>query len=335
MKTAVVTGASGFLGSHLSYRLAQKGYHVRVLLRNDHDLDRLTVYQSLYPDIPANAFEVTTGDILDPESLITAFNHADVVFHCAAMVRFTRSDLELMMETNVEGTANVVNACLRCGVPALIHASSVAALGRSNEQGEISESTAWTDSDWNTDYAISKHLAENEIWRGQEEGLNVSMVNPGVILGPCTGETGSGMIYSRARKSGKLYPAGSNGFVGVHDVAEMMENIYSRQLWGKRFIAVGGHISYKKLLDIICDAMGTRRPSVNIPAPAAVFLAKIFRFFEKLGIPAPLPSHGLISTARNNFYRSENVSLIPGFKHTPLENVILDSVAFLKLAGRI
>lgn len=335
MKTAVVTGASGFLGSHLSYLLAQKGYRVRILLRNNSDLDRVTVYQSLYPDVPATAFEVTTGDVLDPESLITAFEHADVVFHCAAMVRFTRTDLELMMETNVAGTANVVNACLRSGVPALVHASSVAALGRSNEQGEITENTTWTDSDWNTDYAISKHLAENEIWRGAEEGLNIAMVNPGVILGPCTGETGSGMIYSRARKSGKLYPAGSNGFVGVRDVAEMMENIYAQQIWGKRFIAVGGHLSFKKLLDIICDAMGTRRPAVKIPSMAAVILAKIFRFFEKLGIPAPLPSHGLISTARSNFYRSENVSLISGFKYTSLENVILDSVTFLKSAGRI
>lgn len=327
MHRIVVTGASGFLGSHLCAILLQKGYTVVVLVKSSDDVTRVVQYCSIYGVGSAEKLEVIAGVYLsDIDSLIDSLVGADVVFHCAALVGFRKSDHNQLMETNWKGTENVVNACIQAKVKNLVHTSSVAALGREKHQQVIDEDSEWVDSSLNTSYAISKHLAELCVWRGVEEGLNASMVNPGIILGPCLSSTGSGLIYSRAKSGSKIYPSGSNGFVGVEDVARLMISIYEQRVWGKRFVAVSENLSYKYILDLLADAYGKPCPNLRVSPAVAGFAATILGFFEHLGMNTPWPAHGLISTSTHNKYRSINAQRLLQFGFTPIAEVINKSV---------
>lgn len=335
MKTAVVTGASGFLGSHLCLHLLSRGYRVKALVRRPFDADEISWLIPWYPGADLSLFTAVTADVSDPQGLEDALAGSDVVFHCAAMISFNSKDRDQMMETNVTGTANVVNTCLRTGVPALIHASSVAALGRTEKISDISENSEWTDSPLNTDYAVSKHLAETEVWRGMEEGLQVAMVHPGIILGPHPGKTGSGMIFTRAASGSRIYPAGTNGFVGVKDVAVMMEMLYAQEHRGLKVLAVSENWSYRHLLTRISEIMGKPAPDIKIPAGFARFMARIFRTAERLGVPVPYPSHGLVSTSAVSRYHPANAGLLHGFRFTPLDDVLVQSIQLLKEANKL
>ena len=167
-----VTGASGLVGSHLIQSLLSKGKKVRALYR-----------QAVPVFAGSEQCEWIQGDILDPIGLMDALEGVDYVYHCAAIVSFAPSAAVKMLQSNVEGTANVVNACLEQKIKKLIFVSSVAALGRIRENEAIDESMHWTPATSNSVYGQSKYLAELEVWRAMEEGLPMAIVNPVIILG--------------------------------------------------------------------------------------------------------------------------------------------------------
>lgn len=325
MKQVVVTGASGFLGAHLCFALLKKGYLVRALVKKNEDYSRIIHYQQFYSDVNTQNLTVATGFLEDVDSLIGAFQGVDTVFHCAALVGFRKTDHEKLMEINHKGTENVVNACLFSGVKNIVHTSSVAALGRVKDQNCIDENSEWVDSPLNTSYAVSKHLAETEIWRGVEEGLNASIINPGIILGPCFSKSGTGIIYERARKGSRLYPPGSNGFVGVTDVADMMVSVFEEQLWGMRFVAVAENLSYKQVLEMFADGYKKPKPNIAIPGALIVFGSVVLGFFESLNIHTPWPAEGLISTGSKNLYKPFNYKQLKNFHFTQIGTIIRNS----------
>ena len=152
---ALVTGATGFLGSHLVCTLLDKGYEV---LATKRERSSLALFESVrgFRNCSSKPSWIDL-DLQDGEDLEKAFATVDVVFHCAAKVSFRRADFDELMETNVLGTRHVVNACLKTQKP-LILASSVAAIGRTGSSAPISEDTEYKESKYNTDYAISKYL---------------------------------------------------------------------------------------------------------------------------------------------------------------------------------
>jgi dihydroflavonol-4-reductase len=183
----LVTGGTGLVGSHLLYDLVKSGASVRALKRAGSDLKGVLKTFSFYSQVPEELFsriQWVEGDIEDMASLEDAMEGADKVYHCAAIVSFLPQDRSAMLRVNVEGTANVVNACLQKQVSKLCHVSSIASLGRNSTSDLVNEETHWKTSPQNSWYAISKYGAEREVWRGAEEGLKVVVVNPSVILGP-------------------------------------------------------------------------------------------------------------------------------------------------------
>lgn len=116
----------------------------------------------------------------------------DAVIHGAAIISFDKRYVNKMYETNVLGTADLVNTCLKLGIKDFIHISSVAAIGRKAGQKKITEKDRWEDSKYDSIYANSKHAQELEVWRGAQEGLKVKILNPSVVLGP--GIWGQGVV---------------------------------------------------------------------------------------------------------------------------------------------
>jgi nucleoside-diphosphate-sugar epimerase len=264
----LLTGATGLLGSHILYDLLLRGEEVRALYRSEDRIDQihhsLRHYNSNIDQL-LDRVDWFQGDILDVPSLEEAMKNVDRVIHAAAMVSFNPSDKYKLFKINGEGTANVVNTALSSGVKRFIHISSVAALGRKGSNDFIDEEIVWEDSKHNSNYAISKYIAEKEVWRGIEEGLNAAMINPCVILGAGNWRESSAKLLYSVYKGFPFYSSGSNAIVDARDVSKMTLKLIDSNIVSERFIAIGENISFKNLLFKMADALEVKRPSINPP----------------------------------------------------------------------
>ena len=165
----LVTGANGFLGAHICEALVKSNQPVKALLRKNADT---TLLKSIL-----HAIEIVEGDILDILSLKKAVENCTGVIHAAAVVSFWPLKREQMYLTNVEGTKNIVDLLIEKPNVRLVHVSSIAALGRNPSNPIVKENQPWVESNENTHYAKSKYLADLEVKRGWEEGLEGCIVH--------------------------------------------------------------------------------------------------------------------------------------------------------------
>lgn len=260
----LVTGGTGLVGAHLLLKLAEDGSTLRALYRTTAALAKtkklFTHYgkESLY-----NTITWIEGDILDIPSLEIAFEGVTHVYHCAALVSFDPNDEDLLRKVNIEGTANMVNCALAFGVQKFCHVSSVAALGDALQPGDtITEETEWNPEKSHSDYAISKYGAEMEVWRAWQEGLNVVVVNPGVIFGYGFWKQGSGAILRAVQRGQYFYTLGNCGIVAVQDVVNIMVLLMQSNTTGERYTVVAENVTYKELLDTVAQGLLKSKPSV-------------------------------------------------------------------------
>ncbi|MEY2629401.1 MAG: hypothetical protein RLZZ469_296, partial [Bacteroidota bacterium] len=220
----LVTGGTGLVGAHLLLQLTANETEIRAIYRNEKNIRKTQSLFQLYgKEDQFLKIQWMEGDIIDVPSLEKAFQGVTHVYHCAALISYNPKDENKLRKTNIEGTANIVNFCIDYNVSKLCHVSSIAALGdlKANET-TITEETEWNPEHYHSDYAISKYGAEMEIWRGQQEGLNVVIVNPGVIFGAGFWQQGSGMFFSAVQKGFPFYTNGTTGYVSATDVASVM-----------------------------------------------------------------------------------------------------------------
>ncbi|TLP82644.1 NAD-dependent epimerase/dehydratase family protein [Maribacter sp. ACAM166] len=262
----LVTGGTGLVGSHLLLKLAMDNSKVRALYRTPEKLAQVKRTFSYYTSDAHSLFnkiDWVKGDILDIPSLKSAFQQVTHVYHCAAYISFSPSDFKKLERVNREGTANIVNMCIAEGVKKICYVSTIGTIGRTVTDEEADEETEWSRQHTNP-YAITKYLAEMEVWRGAQEQLQVVIVNPGVILGPGYWENGSGTFFKTAHKGYSYYPPGGSGFVSVADVITIMVNLMDSDINGERFITVAKNISYKQILDRISRSMGKKPPQKRL-----------------------------------------------------------------------
>ena len=156
----------------------------------------------------------------------------------------------------------MINISLEKGVRKFCHLSSVAALGRVEQGILIDEDTVWKTSKMNSNYAISKYSAEREVWRGAEEGLQVVIVNPSVILGPGDLNSGSSKLFRQVWSGLRFYTDGITGFVDVRDVSTACISLMEQSVFGKRFILNSENKSYKDLLSYIAKGFNKKVPVI-------------------------------------------------------------------------
>ena len=261
----LITGATGLVGSHLALQLLENGEKIRAIYRNQYSiLATKSLFERYEKGHLFDKIEWIQADITDIPSLEIAFANVDSVFHCAALISFDPNDEELLRKTNIEGTANIVNLSLSNGVKKVGFVSSIAALGDLKEHETIiTEETEWNPEKHHSDYAISKYGAEMEIWRGQQEGLQVVVLNPGIILGPGFWKQGSGKLFTAVADGLKFYTKGTSGFVSVNDVVNLlimaMAKIDEKEN-GQRYIAIENNYSYETIFNEIAIALKVGKP---------------------------------------------------------------------------
>ncbi len=262
----LVTGATGLVGSHLLVELLSQGKQVRAFKRAGSDTSTVDKVFAHYNFPSPDKSIWVEGDVTDYFSLLDAMEGVEQVYHCAAMVSFAGNAEKTLRKVNVEGTANIVNAALEKGVKKVCHVSSVAALGRADNDKIITEETVWKTSNKNSAYAISKYAAEREVWRAAEEGLDTVIVNPCIIIGPGDLEKSSGRMIQSIRKGLKFYPTGANSFIDVRDVAKLMIALMESEIKNERFILAAENLEYKKVFELIAAALNKPAPSIRATA---------------------------------------------------------------------
>jgi nucleoside-diphosphate-sugar epimerase len=247
----LVTGATGFLGSEVAMQLAAQGHRIRCTRRPTSVIPEILLPYQL---------QWIEADLLDLFALEGALKGITQVYHCAAWVSLKQADKKPMINTNVTGTANLVNLCMQHKIR-MVHVSSVAAIGIA-KPGELITENHHLDQATETDgYAISKLESEMEVFRGIAEGLDAVIVNPSIIIGANAGTTGSGQLFETIRKGLKFYTAGSCGFVDVEDVAKCMIALMNSDITGERYIISAENRNYKQLTGEIADGFGIKHPS--------------------------------------------------------------------------
>ena len=256
----LVTGASGLVGSQLVTQLVKAGKKVKAL------------YRSSIPVIEgAEKIEWVRGDILDVVALEEAMIGVQQVYHCAAIVSFNPKNKAALYKTNVEGTANVVNACLNANIQKLVFVSSVAALGRIREDTPINETMNWSEETSNSEYGKTKYFAEMEVWRGIGEGLDAVIVNPVIILGSGDWEKGSSELFKSAYDEFPWYTEGSGGFVDVVDVVKAMILLMESNFSAERFILCADNLTYRDVFTQMANNFGKKPPHRKVtPLLAAI-----------------------------------------------------------------
>jgi dihydroflavonol-4-reductase len=256
--TTLVTGATGLLGSVLVRRLVAAGEGVRILRRPASRLDLLGK--------AARAVDHAVGDLADARSVRRAMRGVARVHHVAARVGRGAS-ANALRATNVEGTANVVNAALSAGVGRLVHVSSIAALGHPLDPREmIDEATPWREGAARGAYARSKRDAELEVHRGIAEGLDAVIVNPGVLFG--VGRAGENTRrFVDAVRRGWLpgLPPGGSGVVDAEDVAAALCRAMAEGETGQRYVLVSENLTWHAMAAALARAFGVRPPTRTLP----------------------------------------------------------------------
>lgn len=260
----LITGATGLVGSHLAMHLLENNESVRAIYRTSSSIEKTKSLFALYnKELFFEKIEWVEADIIDVTTLEIAFKNIEYVYHCAALISFDSKDEKKLRKINIEGTANVINFCLEFNVKKICYVSSIAALGDLKEpEIDVTEETLWNPEIYHSDYAISKYGAEMEIWRGQQEGLNTVVINPGVILGPGFYENGSGEIFAKVKNGLWFYTKGSTGFVTVNDVVKIMVQLMKSDISGERFIAIAENISFENVMHTIAKVMKVKPPSI-------------------------------------------------------------------------
>lgn len=323
----LVTGGTGLVGSHLLYQLSLENETIVALHRKSSNLEAVKRVFGYYTETPEALFakiiwkEADISDVYTLQNIFEdTFTH---VYHCAAMISFNPKDYYRLRTVNITGTANLVNLSIENKVEKFCFVSSVAAIDGKPQQQFITEENDWNPELKHHGYAITKYGAEMEVWRGSQEGLDVVIVNPGVILGTGFFNSGSGKIFSTIANGFKYYTEGITGFVGIEDVVKCMLLLMKSTVKNERYILVAENVSFKSVFHQIADELGVKKPSTKVTklmsevAWRLAWLQSVFTGKEPL-----LTKHSARSGHNDTFYTSDKVKNTLHFNFEEIESVI-------------
>ena len=324
----VVTGATGFIGSHITRKLVERGDRVKVLLRktsNTKNIDSLDV-------------EKVYGDVGDPDSLKAAFSGCDTLFHTAGFVSFKKSDHQKMLDINVRGASNVLSAAMDVGMSKVVFTSSLAAIGVERDGSPVTESTQYDLYSEGIGYMNCKYLAEREAKNFSEKGLPVVILNPSVVLGAgdiYLSSSGSVLWFCKKRFPG--YMDGTFNVVDVDDVANGHLLAEKNGKPGERYILANENVDVQGYFALLEKITGVSAPKMKIPYVFAYTTAFLLERVLGLGFPnySTLDIDS-IKLSRYNWHADNSKAVKElGFTTTPIEQTIRKTVEWFRENGHL
>lgn len=317
-KRIFITGATGLVGSHIARLLLARGYDNITALRRPGSPD------DLVKDVEERITWID-GDITDYDDVEKGASDADWIVHSAALISYQKRYYRKMHEVNVSGTSHIVNAALHCNVEKLLHISSMAVFTRTGGEQHVDENTPWEPTPYTSEYGLTKHKAEMEVWRGQAEGLHVNMLLPTIVMGSGYWKSGSSSMFYKAANGLSFYPVGSIGFVDVRDLALLSVLSLENEDAPTRMIANGSNHSLGHVLGRICELAGKKPPKVALPPSLAEVAWRLMAPVEWITgkEPALTKSSARTTACKQSFDNSRSLT-VEGFQYTPLEQSLQD-----------
>jgi dihydroflavonol-4-reductase len=323
----LVTGASGFIGANLVRTLLAEGTRVRALVRRTSSLQALT----------GCSVDVVPGDILDPDSLTPAVAGCRVVFHVAADYRLWAPDPAVLYRNNVDGTRNVLEACVRAGVQRVVYTSSVGTLGIPADGRPGTETTPVSLGDMIGPYKRSKFEAEEVVSAlVGERGLPAVIVNPSTPIGAGDVKpTPTGRIIVEAAR-GRMPGYVDTGLNVVHVDDVALGHLLAAQHGevGRRYILGGENMTLAEILTEVARVSGQRPPSLKIPYGVALPIAAGAEALARLTGREPFATvDGVRMSRKKMFFSADRAIRELGYAPRPARQAIADAVAWFKANG--
>ncbi|HWE34824.1 MAG TPA: NAD-dependent epimerase/dehydratase family protein [Solirubrobacteraceae bacterium] len=317
LPVTLVTGATGFIGSHVARLLVERGDDVRATVRRDTDPAALK----------AAGIATVTADILDRRSVRRAMSGVDRVFHIAGAISF-RLSRERLMALNVEGTRIVLEEAARAGVERAVYTSSVAAIGPAPPGAMADEANVWDAGRYGIPFVDSKHEAEVVALRLIARGLPLVIVNPALVLGAGDpGRSSTTLVLRFLRRAIPAYVDGTLNVVGVEDVARGHVLADERGVPGERYILGNRNFTTDRLFADLQRLSGVERPSAKLHYPVALALAEAAARAGGRGMPAPAEVR---ASALNWAFRNTKAKRELGWRTAPHEDCLEETIAWYR-----
>lgn len=325
MKTVLVTGGAGFLGSNLAWALRERGYRVRILRRSTSDLRAI-----------GNAdVEHVVGDVRDRDALRKAVAGCDTVFHTAAVVSYWKKKRQELIDVNVGGTQNVIDVCLEQGVEKLVHTSSIAAIGFAGEGRSADESNEFNWQSYDVGYRNTKHQAEEAVRAAVKRGLPAVIVNPSVMIGPRDVHFLGGQILRDVYTKKIFYYV--TGGISIADVADVVGGHIAAALKGRigeRYILCGENLTHRQVLSITAEVVGGLKPLFRLPMPAVRAIAAVSEILGTAANREPwIPRELVAGIDRLCWYSAEKAVRELGYSITPFRSAVERAFAWYRANG--
>jgi dihydroflavonol-4-reductase len=324
--TVLITGASGHVGANLVRALVSQGRQVRCLVH---------LHSRAIEGLPV---ATVTGDLLDLDSLCLAFQGAEVVYHLAACISLSMNNYSDVEAINVIGTRNVIEACRRAGVRRLLHFSSIHALVQEPLSVPIDEKRPLSSSPKNSPYDRTKAIAEMEVRRSIEQGLDAVIIYPTAVLGPYDFEPsylGEAILLMAKRKLPALVTGGFD-WVDVRDVVAGAMMAEANAPSGSRYLLSGHWVSLCDIAAMVARITGTAASRFVCPLWLARIGAPAIKGISMLNGKRPLYTSFSLRTLKSNRHIShEKATRELGYQPRPFKKTLEDTLKWFAVNGQL
>ncbi len=327
----LVTGGTGFVGSHIVLALLERGHDVRLLVRR-----REQVAATFGPhDVEIGPEAVVVGDVLDADAVTRALDDRDAVVHAAAVFTFDPRRSAEMLDTNAAAARLVLTKALEQGCDPVVYISSTVALTRHG--GSSPELPL---GDIPLPYSRSKVAAEEVARELQAAGQPVAIVYPGAVYGPRDPYRGEQTVRLAwvARGLFPLWPSGGLHSVDVRDTAAVVAGVVEKGRGPRRCVVPGHHVTGRQLFAAVSAATGRRRPHIPLPPPVAVATTRAVDAVQSrlpTGWRYPADREGVEIALRDTRFDSSTTERELGVAARPFEDSVRDTLAWMVEAGRL
>lgn len=322
---ALVTGGSGFIGSAVVMELLKRGQPMRALVRS----------KGKPGNLAGLSVELVEGDLLDRDSLLRALEGCDCVYHLAAVYANWLPDRRVILRANVDGTRNLLQACLERKVERVVYTSSVAALG-AHGQRPADESAQFNLADAGDVYYLSKYQAEQIALDYASKGRPIVILNPSNPIGPRDIKpTPTGALILSVL-AGKLpgYVEGGINVVDVEDVAIAHVMAMEKGRPGEKYVLGNANVSIRDYFQWIAEVGGGKAPAMRIPLPLAVATAYVYEAIAAITHKPPLTTPGWVKVGSHySFWDSSKAVRELGLPGTPVRESLQKAIAWFREKG--
>jgi dihydroflavonol-4-reductase len=317
LASTLVTGATGFLGGHITRLLVERGDEVRALVRPTSDLVSLSGLE----------VETLRGEVDDRRAVRRALRGVERVFHLAGTTNLRLSRAEVFA-VNVEGTRNVLEEALRAGVQRVVYTSSVVAVGPARKGSVATETNVWNAGRYGIPYVDAKHEAEEVALGLAGRGLPVVVVNPAHVLGAGDrGRSSTVLVRRFLRRQIPAYVDGTLNVVGVDDVARGHLLADERGVPGQRYILGNRNFTLDRLFTDLARLSGVEPPSVRLPVHVALAMAHAGQPVAGGWMPAPSEVR---AASLHWAFSSAKAKRELGWKTSPHEDCLEETIAWYR-----